>query len=86
MFSSTFNNLADKCYNQFEENHFTTWKALKSIFCVVFQHSNLREELIVDSQETLKMQLGETFAELVTRAKALVGLCHASTWSHRENR
>ena len=71
LFPSTLDSLADKWFSQFEANHFRTWAALSTAFCETFRPSNYRER-ILNQLENLELQMGETFAELMTRAKALV--------------
>ena len=71
LFPSTLDSLADKWFSQFDANHFRTWAALSTAFCDAFRPSNYRER-ILDQLENLELQMGETFAELMTRARALV--------------
>ena len=52
-------------------NHFGTWARLRQGFCEAFRQSNYREHL-VNQLENLELQPGETFAELMTRTRALV--------------
>ena len=72
LFPSTLDNLADKWFSQFAQDHFLTWRAMQTAFCTTFRPSNYRERLL-DQLENLELQKGETFAELMTRTTALVG-------------
>ena len=72
LFPSTLDSLADKWFSQFEDGHFVSWTELSTAFCNnAFRPSNYRER-ILDQLENLELQLRETFAELMTRTKALV--------------
>lgn len=71
-FPSTLDNLADKWFCQFAQNHFRNWDALKLAFGEAFRSSNFQER-ILNQLENLQLQSGETFAELMTKTKALVG-------------
>ena len=72
LFPSTLDNLADKWFSQFAQDHFPTWETLQTSFCAAFRPNNFRER-ILDQLENLELMKGETFAELMTRTKALVG-------------
>ena len=65
LFPSTLDSLADKWFSQFEANHFQTWAALSTSFCDAFCPSNYRER-ILDQLKNLELQMGKTFAELMT--------------------
>ncbi|MCO5570215.1 hypothetical protein L7F22_023933 [Adiantum nelumboides] len=71
LFPSTLDSLADKWYNQFEENHFADWGALRHQFCEAFRPGDAQEK-VLDELGNLVLQPNETFTELTTRTKALV--------------
>ncbi|MCO5557143.1 hypothetical protein L7F22_010700 [Adiantum nelumboides] len=71
LFPSTLDNLADKWYSQFQENHFTEWETLRQQFCEAFRPGDFQEK-VLDELGNLSLQPNETFAELMTKSKALV--------------
>ncbi|MCO5592319.1 hypothetical protein L7F22_046320 [Adiantum nelumboides] len=57
--------------SQLAENHFITWATLSQQFCEAFRPRDFQER-VLDELANLMLQPKETFAELMTRTKALV--------------